>query len=316
MNSMVQINGYSFPLIYLFLGITGVVLVLFLIGSIAARLGRRKIAPGTDPDEGILARAALAEPSDWAGQMDRSFSKLFAYTGSKLTPAQATAIIILVGSAAATITYFLTDSELAAAGAFFIGLVVPLVVFISFRNRWQQVLNEQLPDAMFLMARSLRTGLNLEQSTSRVGELGPPPINVEFRKAADQIELGLPPQTAFQQIADRSGLPDIDSLAATIALHRRIGGNLPSLLDQLGTSLRDRIQFRGYLQSATALSRLTAGTLAIAAPIIALIYAFAQPTIFRNLYTTNLGYSFLTAAIILEIVGVIWIVWLIRRIQY
>src|SRR5262249_8872282 len=149
------------------------------------------------------------------------------------------------------------DLALVAAGLV-AGHVMPFIAYLVLRARQRQKLQQQLPDALFLLARSLRAGLSLEQAMTTVGQHGTKPLGGEFRRSPDQVRLGLPVTTALQSMADRLRLLDFNVFVTAVTLHRTMGGNLTVLLDRVATAIRDRNLFRGYFRAATALGRVTA----------------------------------------------------------
>ena len=117
-------------------------------------------------------------------------------------------------------------------------------------------------------------------------------------------------------MADATNLADFHALASIAVLHRDVGGHLPTLIDRLAISVRDRNQFRNFFRAATALSRITATFLALAPPAIACYLMWDQPELFHNFFESSLGLTVFGAAILLELIGVVWLYLLLRRIEY
>jgi tight adherence protein B len=173
-----------------------------------------------------------------------------------------------------------------------------------------------MPEGLYLLARSLRAGLSLEQALVTIRPYCPRPLSEVFGRVADQVELGLSPQEALQRTAAALRLPDFEALAALVSLHRRVGGNLPAVLDRLAAGSRDRSQFRGYYRAQTALARLSAAFIALAPPVIALAYYLDQPDLFLNFFRTPLGLGLFGLVLVLEVVGIFWSMFLVRRVDY
>ena len=165
-------------------------------------------------------------------------------------------------------------------GAF--GLLAGFFVYVGFAalaNR-RRAIQEQLPDGCFQLARSLRSGLSLPAALRETAGYVPVPLATLFTKLATAITLGESTGPAVQRVADDAAVTDFDIFAAVVATHAEKGGNLPVMLDRLAASTRDRNQFRGYFRSVTALGRMTAAFLALAAPAGALMYFLFQPELF------------------------------------
>ncbi len=259
---------------------------------------------------GTLPKPGATQP--WNERLDQSFDKMIQRTGLGWTAEQALGWIVLAGVVIGGLL-LVWRGELWLAGiGLLAGMGLPLLIYLIMQTRWRRALRGQLPDTFFLVARSLRAGLSLEQALENVAENGPKPIAGEFRRGVEQIKLGLTVPAALQGMANRITLDDFDVFVTIVTLHRAIGGNLTLLLDRVATGTRDRNLFRGYFQTATALSRITAFALAAGAPAIFLIYSFWQPDFITRFTGSDSGIRLLMTAGILEVIGVIWISYLLR----
>jgi tight adherence protein B len=184
--------------------------------------------------------------------------------------------------------------------------------FWILQNRQRRRLQNQLPDAFYLLARSLRAGMSLEQAIALSGEEGEKPLADEFRLCSQQINLGLTVSAALQLTARRIRLLDFDALVSTVAMYQTTGGNLPMLLDRLAAGTRDRNQLRNHFLAATALGRATAIALALAAPALLLAYAIFQPSWGIEFFRNRAGWTTLGICLGLEAVGAVWLYNLMR----
>jgi len=116
-------------------------------------------------------------------------------------------------------------------------------------------------------------------------------------------------------MARRVRLTDFDVFVTIVTLHRTMGGNLAHLLDRVASTTRDRNLFRGYFMAATALGRTTAFVIAAAAPLIFVGYAIWQPNFINYFTESAIGLRALGSALILEVVGAVWL-FLLLRIDY
>lgn len=315
-----------------------VLLILILVGAVAltmlvflgvrAVLERRRLAMErrlrhSDSAEILLADAI--EKSLASGQLgnghskvplttriDQGFSSMIERADLGMTAEQAMGWICLAGVSLAAALYLWKEELWSLAVGLLIGTAVPLAVFMYLQARWRKQIQQQLPDAFFLVARSLRAGLSLEQSLALLASEGLPPLSHEIRRCVEKINLGMAVPAALQLTARRINLVDFNVFASIVALHRNIGGNLPLLMDRLAASTRDRNQFAGYFRSATALGRITALAIGCAVPLIFLGYAILEPTYFSRFFESWSGIIALCVAFGLEIIGVIWLLYLLR----
>jgi tight adherence protein B len=272
-------------------------------------------APKPDDDDRSLVEraAALRPPRTVFGRIDRDFEDTVRGTHWDMSTDRAIEIILLCGAIAGVITFLFTTNLFATILMVFLGCIAAFAVFLLFRSRRRRVLQEQLPDGCFQLARCLRSGLGLTGAVREASEFSPPPLGLVFKQTQSRLEMGAGAKLAFARTADDVRLTDFDLLAALIALHEEVGGNLPELLDRLAADIRARNQYRGFFRSTTALARATTFFVAAAAPVALLATLIFFPNLFANFLTTTLGLYLLIAAGVLWLLGVAWSLWLIRR---
>ena len=82
------------------------------------------------------------------------------------------------------------------------------------RRKRLEALRAQLPDAFELMSRILRAGQSVSQAMQAVSEEFRPPVNVEFGYCYEQQNLGLAPEVALHDLAQRTGLMEVKIFVA------------------------------------------------------------------------------------------------------
>lgn len=296
------------------LGAFAAVLVLGLFLWIRNLLERRRVlmqrrlkGVSTGSDAEITLSAISPKPAGWTDRLDNAFDSMILRTGMDMDPAQALALIVLTAVGLAGILYLWRGDLWLSILGMTLGGGGILALFLVLQNRYRRQLSEQLPDAYYLLARSLRAGLSMEQSITLTGEQGARPLADEFRRCAAQLRLGMTVPAAIDTIAKRIQLLDFNVFASTVALHHTMGGNLALMLDRLAASTRDRNHFRGYFQTATALSRITAIFIGIMSPLLLLIYAIFQPEYIRPFFESSSGMTAIAVAGLLQIVGIYWL---------
>lgn len=277
-----------------------------------AALARRLGGPGRAAEADTAFDAVSKPPQGWSGRLDNAFDTMIQRTGLEVEPSQALALISLAAVALAA-TLFLWRGELWLS---VLGLIVggggTLSVFLVLQRRYRRRLSEQLPDAYYLLSRSLRAGLSLEQAISLTGEQGAKPLAGEFHHCASQLQLGLAVPDALALVAKRIQLLDFDIFVSTVSLHYTMGGNLALLLDRLAASTRDRHHFRNYFRTATALSRVTAVAIGLMSPLLLLIYAIYPPDHVRAFFESSTGWTAMAVAGALQIIGIVWLYQILR----
>lgn len=289
-----------------------VVTILVVYALIAAFLP--EVAPAAEA-ESLTERAdAVLPPQTFFDRTDRGFARVVRDSSYGLTTDSAVLWMLLVGGLFATLAFISFPDPLLAAAAFLAGTAITFAFLLAARNRRRRAIQEQLPDGCFQLARGLRAGLALPEALRQTSEYTPPPLGDVFRACGKSISLGLAAPAVMRRAADDVQLTDFDQLAAVVALNSETGGDLPGLLDRLAAAIRDRNQFRGYFRSVTALARISAIFVALGAPVALLIYFLAyRDELFLPFVYSPLGFWMILAAAVLEVLGIVWILWLLRR---
>jgi tight adherence protein B len=288
----------------------GFVILRFFV-EVAARLRRPRETPLLA--DRLSEHLAAVSPARSVGdRLDRRFERMVNRSLMSLTPTQAAAALILLAVVVWTGVWMWQDSEILAMAAGIGAAVLLLGVFWLMHLRWRQMAQAQLPDLYHLLARSLRAGLTVDQSIALIGNQGPQPLAPEFKRCSEHLELGMTVPAALEMTAKRIHLADFDLLVSLVALHRDTGGNLSLLVDRLAASVRSRNHFRGHVVSVTAMSRITGACLALAPPLLLGVYWMVYPDYVSRLTQTTQGLAAMAIAIALEVVGVLWMNWLLR----
>lgn len=142
--------------------------------------------------------------------------------------------------------------------AFAVSFGGPTFVLLGIRDQRRQRLVQQLPDALDLMARSLRSGYPLSASIRTVAESMQDPIATEFGIVVDQISYGDELVVAMRKLSDRVPTEDFRYLAASVAIQHGTGGNLGRVLTLLSQVIRGRAMMRRKIKAMSAEGRISA----------------------------------------------------------
>ena len=180
--------------------------------------------------------------------------------------------------------------------------VVPL------RERWrrrrrQLTLRRQLPDALELIANSMRAGLSLVQALETAARELTPPLADEIEETLRDIRLGLSAEDALEKWLLRWRDPDLELFVIAATVSRRTGGNLPEVAARLVDTIRERQRLQGRIDALTAQGRLS-GWVIGALPVVLLIgMSFLDPDMMGDFYRHPVGWALLAAAAVMEAVG-------------
>ena len=144
-----------------------------------------------------------------------------------------------------------------------VGSALPLFYVRRKRGKRMDALEEQLPDALDFLARSMRAGHAFSISLEMVGEEIHDPLGQEFRSLFNEMNLGASLERALMNFAQRVPLPDVRFFASAVLLQRQTGGNLSEILNRLSHIIRERFRLKGQVRAASAHGRLTATILTL-----------------------------------------------------
>lgn len=163
----------------------------------------------------------------------------------------------------------------------------------------------QLPDAMELIARALRSGHSLASALKVVVDELPDPISKEFNIAYEEQNLGIPLEQALKNLYYRMPNMDYKFFATAVAIQRQSGGDLAEILDKIGSIIRDRVRIMGQVQALTGEGRIS-GVVLMALPILLFFAVWRMnPEYVMLLFTDELGRKMVGVAIVLQILGAV-----------
>ena len=182
-------------------------------------------------------------------------------------------------------------------------LSLPYLLLKLNEKRYYQKFNEQLPEALDLLARAMRSGHALVSGLEMIATELPDPIRSEFTATVDEINLGLTLKEALDNLCERVPILDLRYFAIAILVQKETGGNVAEILDNISRLIRERVQFQRQVKALTAEGRFSAMIL-IGLPIFMFIYVyFANYGYISLLWSEQLGRYMLFGAIVMQIIG-------------
>ncbi|MEP7306064.1 MAG: type II secretion system F family protein [Acidobacteriota bacterium] len=183
--------------------------------------------------------------------------------------------------------------------------LIPLFVVRNFGARRVRQFEEQFPEAIDLIARSMRAGHALSTGLKMAADELPPPAGIEFRKLYERQNYGAQLSESLRAFAD--AVPSLDArfFVTAVLTQRETGGNLAEVLDRLAAVMRERFRIRRDVRVRSAHGRITAYILAGMPPLLAVFLMMSSPAQFRVLLTDPLGIRMLEGAVLLQVTGVL-----------
>jgi tight adherence protein B len=164
-----------------------------------------------------------------------------------------------------------------------IGVVSVIFYLIKARANRIKKFEEQLPDAIDLIVRSLKIGHPLSGAMSVVARELPPPISIEFGTAFQQVTYGQEIPAAFAAMSERVPLQDLGYLRMAIQIQQESGGNLVESLAKLSGVIRGRFRMFRKVKALTAEGRFSAWFLSLFPVVLIFIIQFIRPDYYTQI---------------------------------
>ena len=212
-------------------------------------------------------------------------------------------ICVLAAAAGASVCVF-TPAPKFLIPIFACGTGILPIFYLLFRRTARiKKFNKQLPEALELLSRSLRSGHSLAAGFGLIASEMQEPISKEFGQAFEEQNLGIPLETALESMTVRVPNMDLRFFATAVVLQRQTGGDLAEILDKIGRLIRERFKLAGTIQALTGEGRLS-GIVLLALP----------PALFAVMYRLNYDYcmvlfrdptgrQLLAGALVMQFVG-------------
>ena len=162
---------------------------------------------------------------------------------------------------------------------------------------------EQFPEALDLLARSLRAGHALTTGIALVAEEMPEPVGPEFRLLYDRQNFGMPFPDALRDFGERIPVLDAKFFTTAVLIQREAGGNLSEVLGNLSSVIRERFRVKRQVRVLSAHGRITGWVLSGLPPALALCFMFSSDQHMQTLISDPLGRQMVVVAVCLQLAG-------------
>jgi tight adherence protein B len=180
---------------------------------------------------------------------------------------------------------------------------LPIFWLMFRRKRRMKKFGEQLPDAMEMLGRGLRSGQSLGFGFNMVANEMGQPIAKEFNRIFEEQNLGIPVEQSLRDMTERIPNLDLKFFVTAVILQRQTGGDLAEILDKIGDLIRDRFRIWGQVQALTGEGRLS-GIVLIALPVVLFFTVYyLNPDYMKTLFVDPLGAKMLGGAIFMQFLG-------------
>ncbi len=210
----------------------------------------------------------------------------------------------------AMVAWIVIGSTWFAIVIFFAMTLLPRLLYASMRKRRLRKFEEQLPDALMMLAGGLRAGVGLSSALSQLVTEAQAPLAQEFSLMLREQRLGVMLEQSLNNLARRMPTQTTMLVVSAIRIASETGGGLAETLERTANTIRSRLQMEGKIGALTAQGKLQAWVVGGLPMVLMLILNKMEPEAMSQLWHSRIGWLTLIVIAFLEIMGV----YLIRKI--
>jgi tight adherence protein B len=241
------------------------------------------------------------------GGANSSLATLIEQSGVKTTPSAIMLAMVLAAVLSGMVCMLLVKVPIFWIIAALGGSFLPYIWLRYKRTQRMKKFEEQFPEALDLLSRAIRAGHAFQTAMGMVADELPSPVGVEFKKAFEQQNCGLPLREVLDQMAERVPHLDVKFFVTAVTIQRETGGNLAEVLDNLAHVVRERFKILRQVRVHTAHGRFT-GYVLLALPVaLAVALMFINPEHMNLLFQERMGQMMILGAVVMQTIGYVWI---------
>jgi tight adherence protein B len=188
-----------------------------------------------------------------------------------------------------------------------LGWMVPHVLLARAEKKRLKLFEQQLPDALSIIANALRSGYSFLQAMDVVSREMPEPIAREFNLVLRETRVNIPIDEALTGLVGRVKSPDLDLVITAVLIQRQVGGNLSEVLDKIGGTIKERIRLQGEIRTLTTQGRMSGWIVSLLPMALAVVFHLVSPGYLNPLWQNPVGWILLFAGVVMQGIGVLMI---------
>ncbi|MFP6818657.1 type II secretion system F family protein [Acinetobacter sp.] len=185
--------------------------------------------------------------------------------------------------------------------------ILPFIIIKRFKKQQLEKIEQQLPDALMLIAGGLRSGASLSTALFQLTNECLPPLKNEIAFIIKEQKVGLPLSDALLNFQKRMPINAVILMTTSIRIALETGGELAETLTKAAETLRQINQSEGKIKALTSQGKMQAWVVGLMP--IALIFVLCQmePEAMHKLWSTPAGWIALTGILIFDVLGMVFI---------
>jgi tight adherence protein B len=313
-----DMTGLFVGLVFLTVFVASQLLVLPTLGT--SRADSRKLKERL---EGVIRAHGDSETSiikakylNRLGPFERSLERLPGMPALKTLLDQAgkqqmayrfTLITLLFSTGIAYIVWMYFHDLIFTLGAFIFVAIVPIVWLKKQKTKRLDKFEEQLPEALQMMSRALRTGYPFSECMKIVSTEMSEPISQEFGMTYEEINYGRDIEVAFALMIERVPSLSLIAMSTAIIIQRDTGGNLAEVLLKISDVLNGRFKLQRRIKTLSADGIFSAWIMLLLPLALFAVLNLLGPDYFKPIYDSPDRMTYLYIFMGLELAAAFWI---------
>lgn len=203
-----------------------------------------------------------------------------------------------------TLVWSVTGSALLGMVAFASLALAPRLLYWWMRRKRLRMFEEQLPDALMMLAGGLRAGVGLSSAIQQLVVEAQPPISQEFSLLLREQRLGVTLEQALSNLNRRVPTQTTVLVVSAMRVAAETGGGLAETLERTSNTIRSRLQMEGKIGALTAQGKLQAWVVGLLPMVLMVILNKMEPEAMGMLWHTRLGWATLVVIAFFELMGI------------
>jgi len=186
---------------------------------------------------------------------------------------------------------------------------------IYLKKQWQNrvdEVNNQVEEAVVYMANSFKANPSLPEAIKDVVASMGPPISEELNLVIREYQLGTPMDDALINLQERMPARNLELAISAIRVGRAVGGNIPEILEDIAGTIRESHRLERVIDTETAQGRMQAWVMGSMPLAVCGAFYWLDPKLITPLFESLGGYIVLSIAVTLNLVGVFFIIQVVR----
>jgi len=234
----------------------------------------------------------------YTAYLERSLHLLFLRgSGARIVTGQAACVLLSLLA-----TLYIDPSCL---GFLLLGLFGPHLHLSRKRAQHVRKLEGQMDALMVAFANALKTVPSPAAALAQVVVVLPDPMRLEIDRLLREMRVGGTLEQGLLNMSARLKSPDLDSALSAVLIGIQVGGNLATVLESTGATLREMSRLEGVVRTKTSEGRAQLWVLGVFPGAICLALKLVDPDYFTPLQTTTIGSIVTTVAVLLWLTSLV-----------